>query len=420
MRLPFNRNALKLQEGIRNMETQPIQDYIIPDEDNKFLLLPDKQEVTFADLGGLRNHVQNEIAAWTNVENTIVNKYKLVLGKIEALVKGAKDGRIAPGMLAEVKKLLQEWNVNGNGINSCIDSRSRLGRYIKELCQRKLTPAVFRDYCIVTICVLGYPCPNLNFSLNIMPLLWEAARVAKSFACPEDLSERVEEYRKRLEDLTNSADAQQKDYQSRMTKFDIDTEEFKRKRREELDKEENEYAERLNKANERITALEAAYSKKLQLEGPALHWKHLSRFYLGWGWGLLVSSLLLGGVTIGGLLWLLVQADTIVIFNENKLSLSTIRASLILIAATPMAGHLLHLFTKLAISCFHLSRDYRERFQLTNVFLALLREGDVNCDDQVKQIVMQALFSRSDTGLLKGDHSFKMPGISEMLKSGEK
>ena len=402
------------------METQPAQDYIIPDEDSKFLLLPDKQEVTFSDLGGLRNHVQNEIAAWTNVENTIVNKYQLLLGKIEAIAKGAKDGRIAVGALAEVKKLLQEWTVNGNGINSCLDSRSRLGRYIKELRQQKLPPPVFRDYCIVTICVLDYPCPSINFNLNIMPLLWEAARVAKAFACPEDLSERVEKYKKQLEDLTNSADAQQKDYQSRMANFDIDAEAFKQKRREELAKEESEYTERLNKADERIAALEAAYSKKLQLEGPALHWKHLSRFYLGWGWGLLVSSLLLGGAAIGGLLWLLVQSDTIVIFNENKLSLSTIRASLILIAATSMAGYLLHLFTKLAISCFHLSRDYRERFQLTNVFLALLRDGDVKCDDQVKQIVMQALFSRSDTGLLKGDHSFKMPGVSEMLTSGEK
>ncbi len=401
------------------METQPTQDYSIPDEDSKFLLLPDEQEVTFPDLGGLRGYVQNEIAAWTNVENTIANKYQSVLGKIEAVAKGAKEGRIAVGALAEVKKRLQEWAVNGSGINSCIDSHSRLGRYIKELSQRKLKPPVFRDYCIVTICVLGYPCPNINFNLNIMPLLWEAARVAKSFACPEDLAERVEEYRKRLEDLTNSADAQQKDYQLRMTKFDTDTEEFKRKRREELDKEEGEYTERLNKADERIAALEATYSKKLQLEGPALHWKHLSRFYLGWGWGLLVSSLLLGGVAIGGLLWLLVQADTIVIFNENKLSLSTIRASLILIAATSMAGYLLHLFTKLAISCFHLSRDYRERFQLTNVFLALLRDGDVKCDDQVKQIVMQALFSRSDTGLLKGEHSFMMPSVTDLVGKGE-
>ena len=401
------------------METQLTQDYIIPDEDSKFLLLPDKQEVTFPDLGGLRNHVQNEIAAWTNVENTIVNKYQLVLGKVEAVAKGAKDGRIAPGALDEVKKLLQEWSVSNIGINSCINSQSRFGRYIKGLRDRKLPQQTFHDYCVVAVCVLDYPHPNLNLYSNTFLLIWEAARVAKSFACPEDLSERVEEYRKRLEDLTNSADAQQTDYQSRMTKFDADAEEFRQKRREELAKEESEYADRLNKADERIAALEVAYSKKLQLEGPALHWKHLSRFYLVWGWGLLVSSLLLGMVAIGGLLWLLFQADTIVILNENKLSLSTIRASLILIAATSMAGYLLHLFTKLAISCFHLSRDYRERFQLTNVFLALLREGDVKCDDQVKQIVMQALFSRSDTGLLKGEHSFMMPSVTDLVGKGE-
>ena len=204
-----------------------------------------------------------------------------------------------------------------------------------------------------------------------------------------------------------------------MVKFDADAEKFKQKRQEELAKEESEYTERLNKADERITALEEAYSKKLQLEGPAQHWKNLSRFYLGWGWGLLALSLVLGGGAIGALLWLLFQTDTIVILNENKLSLSTIRASLILIAATSMAGYLLHLFTKLAISCFHLSRDYRERFQLTNVFLALLRDGDVKCDDQVKQIVMQALFSRSDTGLLKGEHSFKMPGVADLVRKEE-
>ena len=401
------------------METQPTEDYIIPDEDSIFSLLPDGREVTFPDLGGLRNHVQEEIAAWTNVENTIADRYKTVLSKLENVTKEAKDGRIELGALSEVKKLLQEWAVNTNGINSCVDSHSRLGLYIKELKGRKLQGPMFRDFCLLAMLVLGYPLPQIIFNSQVFPLAIEAAKIAKYFACPEDLTEKINDYKRRIEELTNSADIQEKDYQSRMAKFDADAEKFKQKRQEELAKEESEYTERLNKADERIAALEAAYSKKLQLEGPALHWKHLSRFYLGWGWGLLVSSLLLGGAAIGGLLWLLVQADTIVIFNENKLSLSTIRASLILIAATSMAGYLLHLFTKLAISCFHLSRDYRERFQLTNVFLALLREGDVKCDDQVKQIVMQALFSRSDTGLLKGEHSFMMPSVTDLVGKGE-
>lgn len=401
------------------MEAQSQTDYIIPDEDCKFFLLPDKEEVTFPDLGGLRKHVKDEIAVWTNIDNTIVNKYKVVLEKINDVIRGVKDGRIASGTLTEVKGLLQGWTVNGNGINSCIYSRSRLGQYIKELRERNLSANIFRDCCIVTICVLGYPCPNLNFHLNIVPLIWEAARVAKYFACPDDLSARIEEYKARLEDLTNSADAQTQDYQSRMLQFDTYTETFKQNRRDELAREEHEYSERLKNADQKISALEAAYSKKLQLEGPAQHWKDLAQSYLYRGWLLLLMTLLVGVYAITCLLNVLLDVDSILLFNQTELNLMTIRGSLILIVLTSIAGYLLHLFTKLAISCFHLSRDYRERFQLTNVFLALLRDGDVKCDDQVKQIVMQSLFSRSDTGLLKGEHSFMMPGVSDMLKAGE-
>lgn len=365
------------------METQPTQDYIIPDEDSIFSLLPDGREVTFPDLGGLRNHVQEEIAAWTNVENTIADRYKTVLSKLENVTKEAKDGRIELGALSEVKKLLQEWSANGNGINSCVNSNSRFGQYLRGLRARNLASQFFRDCSLLAMVVLDYPLPQIQFNSQVFPLAIEAARIAKYFACPEDLSQKIATYKSRLETLTNSADKQATDYEVRRQK---------------------------------LQNLEEAYLKKLQLEAPARYWQKLSRFYLGSGWGLLVLSLVLGGVAIGGLFWLLVQADTIVIFNENKLSLSTIRASLILIAATSMAGYLLHLFTKLAISCFHLSRDYRERFQLTNVFLAFLRDGDVKCDDQVKQIVMQALFSRSDTGLLKGEHSFKMPGVADLMR----
>ena len=366
-------------------------------EDSIFSLLPDGREVTFPDLGGLRNHVQEEIAAWTNVENTIADRYKTVLSKLENVTKEAKDGRIELGALSEVKKLLQEWAVNTNGINSCVDSHSRLGLYIKELKGRKLQGPVFRDFCLLAMLVLGYPLPQIRFNSQVFPLAIEAAKIAKYFACPEDLTEKIDDYKRRIEELTNSAEKIDRDYELRKSQFE----------------------KKLSIAEHKMAALEDAYSKKLQLEGPAQHWKNLSRFYLCWGWGLLVLSLVLGGVAIGGLFWLLVQADTIVIFNENKLSLSTIRASLILIAATSMAGYLLHLCTKLAISCFHLSRDYRERFQLTNVFLALLRDGDVKCDDQVKQIVMQALFSRSDTGLLKGEHSFKMPSVADLVRKEE-
>lgn len=376
------------------METQPTEDYIIPDEDSTFSLLPDGREVTFPDLGGLRNHVQEEIAAWTNVENTIANKYQSILGKIEAVVKGAKDGRIAPGAVSEVKKLLQEWAVNTNGINSCVDSHSRLGRYISELRQQKLSQQVFLEYCLITIRVLGYPYKAVTFTSNPTTLACQAARVAKYFACPKDLTEKIDDYKRRIKELTDAAEEIDRDYKLRKSQFE----------------------EKLSAAEYKMAVLEDAYSKKLQLEGPAVYWQELAQSYLHRGWVLLFLTFALGIVMIRFLLNILLDIDAIPLFNQTELSLKTIRGSLILIVMTSIAGYLIHLFTKLSISSFHLSRDYRERFQLTNVFLALLRDGDVKCDDQVKQIVMQALFSRSDTGLLKGEHSFKMPGVADLVR----
>ena len=366
------------------METQPTQDYIIPDEDSIFSLLPDGQEVTFPDLGGLRNYVQEEISAWTNVESTIADRYKTVLSKLENVTKEAKDGRIELGALSEVKKLLQEWSANGNGVNSCVNSNSRFGQYLRELKARNLIPQVFRDFSLLAMFVLGLPLPQIQFNSQVFSLAIEAARIAKYFACPEDLSQKIATYKSCLETLTNSADKQATDYEVRRQK---------------------------------LQNLEEAYLKKLQLEAPAKYWDKLARSYLHRGWILLFMTLLLGTCVITWLLNVLLDSDVITLLNQTELNFKTIRGSLILIIMTSVAGYLLHLFTRLSISSFHLSRDYRERFQLMNVFLALLRDGDVKCDDQVKQIVMRSIFSRSDTGLLKGEHGFKIPAVSDVLRS---
>jgi hypothetical protein len=144
------------------MEEQIAKDLIIPNEDRKFLLLPDMQEKKFLDIGELKDYVQNEIARWTNVDATIENKYKSVLSKIGVVAKDAKEGCIASGALAEVKKLLQEWSANGNGVNSCVNSNSRFGQYLRELKARNLAPQFFRDCSLLAMVVLDYPLPQYN------------------------------------------------------------------------------------------------------------------------------------------------------------------------------------------------------------------------------------------------------------------
>ncbi len=66
------------------------------------------------------------------------------------------------------------------------------------------------------------------------------------------------------------------------------------------------------------------------------------------------------------------------------------------------------IFSKLTFSSFHLVRDAEEREQLTYVYLALKKEQSI--DDTERHLIMQSLFSRADSGLLKDDAGPTMPG----------
>ena len=69
-------------------------------------------------------------------------------------------------------------------------------------------------------------------------------------------------------------------------------------------------------------------------------------------------------------------------------------------------------------SNFHLARDAEEREKLTYLYISLLNKGDISAEE--RNIVFQALFSRSDTGLLKEDSSPTMPGISSIIEKNIK
>lgn len=66
-------------------------------------------------------------------------------------------------------------------------------------------------------------------------------------------------------------------------------------------------------------------------------------------------------------------------------------------------------FIKIIFSAFHLARDSEERHTLTYFYLALLKDQNNEITKEDRQLIMQALFSRSETGLLKDDSAPKMP-----------
>ena len=93
---------------------------------------------------------------------------------------------------------------------------------------------------------------------------------------------------------------------------------------------------------------------------------------------------------------------------------SSIKWSIVFITFISFLFFLIRTFTKLTFSSFHLSRDAQERKQLTYVYLAL-KENDAVSDID-RNIVLQSLFSRADTGLLKEDSSPTMPTTSLIEK----
>jgi hypothetical protein len=63
--------------------------------------------------------------------------------------------------------------------------------------------------------------------------------------------------------------------------------------------------------------------------------------------------------------------------------------------------------TKVMFSSFHLARDSEERNTLTYFYLSLVNDSKI--DEKDRHLVVQSLFSRADTGLLKEDSSPTMP-----------
>lgn len=165
-------------------------------------------------------------------------------------------------------------------------------------------------------------------------------------------------------------------------------------------------------AKQSVSENESLYKEKLRLEAPAKYWKDRaeklqkeSSEYMDW----LIRISLFGSSLLFILLMSLGNNFFENIFNDT---VKGIKWSLILITIISLLAFSIKILAKLYMSSLHLSRDAEEREQLTHFYLALKHDSSVSDSD--RQLILQSLFSRSDTGLLKEDSSPTMPsGIIE-------
>lgn len=164
----------------------------------------------------------------------------------------------------------------------------------------------------------------------------------------------------------------------------------------------------------RCTELENLYGEKLKLQAPAEYWKKVEEDYSKKGTWWMVASVGISLATIGTLITLLANLPNL--FSVNTHWLDVFKNSAILTIITSIAAYVLRLFVKMAMSSFHLARDAKERNNLTYFYLSLIEKKAVS--DKERAIILNSLFSRSDTGLLKGDSSPTMSNnVMELVES---
>ena len=150
----------------------------------------------------------------------------------------------------------------------------------------------------------------------------------------------------------------------------------------------------------------------MRLKGPAKYWADRAKDCKKQGeyWASLLGATIVSAVII----FVFLMAAWLHTYS-TKINLNTLEGAVIFAATLSVFAFAIKTLSKLTFSAFHLQRDAEEREQLTHLYLALSNDNKV--DAESRNIVLQALFSRSDSGLLAGDHSPAMPSIQDAIKA---
>ncbi len=163
-----------------------------------------------------------------------------------------------------------------------------------------------------------------------------------------------------------------------------------------------------DKSKQEITDLKNTYENLLKLQEPANYWKQRAQKLKQEGdkhnkW---LKGISIGGVLLAvGVLFCFSNGIMAGIFEKTGIA---IKWSIAFITFVSLLAFGIKHLSKLTLSAYHLARDAEEKEQLTYLFLALHKDSAVNSRE--REIVLQSLFSRADSGLLKDESSPTMPG----------
>lgn len=226
-----------------------------------------------------------------------------------------------------------------------------------------------------------------------------------------DFEKYLEEAGKHSQEIINETIANFKEYLQKVDELE--------KKKEELfdlwfGNSQNEYQEFHSKMVSDADEMKELFRDGLRFAGPVKHWRRRAlkmkkdgAYWIKW---LTVSSV---GVALSLFLLLILipEGMTRSLFAGEPVA---IKWAILYVTFISFMVYAVRTFAKLTFSSYHLARDAEEREQLTHVYLALKKDGNVEEKDRV--LILQSLFSRAETGLLKDDSSPTLPGNSILNK----
>lgn len=182
-----------------------------------------------------------------------------------------------------------------------------------------------------------------------------------------------------------------------------------------LDNTTSDFTNLFDNSNKEIESLKEQYGELLKLKEPVTYWKERATelnkkanniLYL------IIGISLIFALLVYALLWFTPEGLLDSLFGGDKYK--AIRWSFVFIIFISIFFVVIKALMKYMFSNYHLARDAEEREKLTYLYISLRNDSTVS--EEEKKIVFQALFSRSDTGLLKEDSSPTMPSVASIIE----
>ena len=180
----------------------------------------------------------------------------------------------------------------------------------------------------------------------------------------------------------------------------------------EVDKFKHNLEQWQNNKETSIKILEDTYEKKLQLEAPERLWKERSKKYkvkTRWWMGGLAAFIVVLIYSAGSLL---VSIHDYLKGTEKDIPF--ISQSFIYVALISFLIYLIRIIIKIIISSQHMAMEYEQKEALTRFYQALVYNGK-DVDKEERLIIFHALFSKTETGLVKTDNSGESEALIALL-----